>query len=220
MGRHAADRSAPGSHDPEIRDRFAGGRRPRHADLFAPSAGSRAARVSAERMTQAFERLIEPHREGLRAYILQVTQGDKALADSVLTETLYRIAREPRRYPQSPAAVRPWLVLSALSVLHDGERHAPAGHDDRPPAPDRPAPEPAAADLAAAVPATTIVAAMAELPSQQRELIIELFYRGESLESAAAARDVPVGTLKSRLYYAMRALRAVLDQHVDRHDIR
>jgi RNA polymerase sigma-70 factor (ECF subfamily) len=136
----------------------------------------------------------------------------------------------PRRYPQSPAAVRPWLVLSALSVLHDGERHAPAGHDDRPPAPERPAadpaasdpaaPEPAAADLAAAVPATTIVAAMAELPSQQRELIIELFYRGESLESAAAARDVPVGTLKSRLYYAMRALRAVLDQHVDRHDIR
>jgi len=215
MGRHAADRSAPGPDDPEIRDKFAGSRHPRHADLFAPSPGGGAARVSAEHMTQAFERLIEPHREGLRAYILEVTQGDEALADSVLKETLYRAAQEPRRHPRSPAAVRPWLVLSALSVLHDGERHAPAGHDDRPPAPERPPPEPAAA-----VPATTIIAAMEELPSQQRELIVELFYRGASLEAAAAARDVPVATLKSRLYYAMRALRAVLDQQVDQHDIR
>ena len=206
MGRHAADGSAPGSHDAEVRDKFAGGRRPRHADLFAPGPGSRAARPSAERTAQPLERLIEPHRDGLRAYILQITQGDEALADSVLKETLYRITQEPRRHPQSPAAVRPWLVLSALSVLHDGERHAPAGHDDRPPAPERPEPEPPAA-----VPATTIVAALEELPSEQRELIVELFYQGASLETAAAARDVSVPTLKSRLYHAMHALRAVLD---------
>lgn len=215
MGRHAADRSAPGSNDPEIRDRFAGGRHPRHADLFAPSPGGSAARVSAERRTQAFERLIEPHRDGLRAYLVQVTQGDEALADSVLKETLYRAAQEPRRHPQSPAAVRPWLVLSALSVLHDGERHAPAGHDDRPPAPQRPAPE-----TAAAPPATTIIAAMEELPAEHRELIVELFYRGASLEEAAAAREVTVETLKARLYYAMRTLRTVLDQQTDRHGVR
>jgi RNA polymerase sigma-70 factor (ECF subfamily) len=167
-------------------------------------------------MGQAFERLVEPHREGLRAYILEVAQGDEALAESVVKETLYRAAQEPGGYPRSPTAVRPWLVLSALSVLHDGERHAPAGHDDRPSVPERPAPKPAAA-----VPATTIVAAMAELPSQQRVLIAELFYKGTSLEAAAADRDVPVETLKSRLYYAMRALRVALDQHLaDRHGIR
>jgi RNA polymerase sigma-70 factor (ECF subfamily) len=213
MGRHAADRTAPGSQDPENRGKFAGEGRPRHADLFAPSPGSRAARVRAEHTAQTFEQLVEPHREGLRAYILQVTQGDETLADSVLKETLYRAAQPPRRYPQSPAAVRPWLVLSALSVLHDGERHAPAGHDDRPPTPEWPTPEPAAA-----VPATTVAAALRELPSQQRNLIVELFYQGASLESAAADRDVSVETLKSRLYHAMRSLRAALDQQVaDRH---
>jgi RNA polymerase sigma-70 factor (ECF subfamily) len=166
-------------------------------------------------MTQALEQLIEPHRDELRAYILKVTQGDEALADSVLKETLYRIAQEPRRHPQSPAAIRPWLVLSALSVLHDGERHAPAGHDDRPPALERPALEPEP-EPEPAVPATTIVAAMAELPFQQRELIVELFYQGASLEAAATAREVTVATLKSRLYHAMHALRAVLDDQVDR----
>jgi len=214
MGRHAADRPAPGSNDPEARGRFAGERRPRHADLFVPGPGSRAARAGADRTSEAFERLIEPYREGLRAYILQITEGDEALADSVLKETLYRAAQEPRRHPQNPAAVRPWLVLSALGVLHDGERHAPAGHDDRPPAPERPAPEPVAPDPVADVRGTTVVAALRALPTPQRELIVELFYRGASLESAAADRDVPVETLKSSLYHAMRALRAALDQHL------
>jgi len=214
MGRHAADRPAHGSNDPEARGRFAGERRPRHADLFAPNPGSRAARAGADRTPEAFERLIEPHRDGLRAYILQITEGDEALADSVLKETLYRAAQEPRRHPQSPAAVRPWLILSALGVLHDGERHAPAGHDDRPPVPERPAPEGPAADVRG----TTVVAALRALPTPQRELIVELFYRGASLESAAADRDVPVETLKASLYHAMRALRAALDQHLaDRH---
>jgi RNA polymerase sigma-70 factor (ECF subfamily) len=46
----------------------------------------------------------------------------------------------------------------------------------------------------------------------------ELFYRGVSLEEAAQVRGVPVETVKSSLYFAMRALRIVLDQQVaDRH---
>lgn len=163
-------------------------------------------RHAADGPAQAFERLVEPYREWLRTYLLQVTQGDEALADSVLKETLYQAAQEPRRHPKSPAAVRPWLVLSALGVLHNG---------GRPPAPERPAPAPAPAT---AVPATTtIVAAMEELRHPQRELIVELFYRGASLEAAAAARDVPVEILKSRLYHAMRALRTALDQHLAGH---
>ena len=52
-----------------------------------------------------------------------------------------------------------------------------------------------------------------------RDILVELFYRGVSLEEAAAVRGVPVETVKSRLYYAMRALRIVLDQQIaDRHE--
>jgi RNA polymerase sigma-70 factor (ECF subfamily) len=134
----------------------------------------------------------------------------------VVKETLYRAAQEPARYPQRPTAVRPWLVLTARNVLRDGERYAPAGHDDRPDssrAPEERSPEPAAP-----LPATTIVAAMEELSSLHRELLVELFYGGVSLEDAATDRGVPVETVKSRLYFAMRALRIVLDQQVaDRH---
>ncbi|MGA5304743.1 sigma factor-like helix-turn-helix DNA-binding protein [Nucisporomicrobium flavum] len=193
MGRHAADRP---------------GRPPLHADLFAPAPGTAAAYAARERAAEAFDRLVEPHRDALEAYVLRLTDGDRAAADSVLKETFYRAAQDPARYPPRASAVRPWLVLTARTVLRDGERSAPAGHDDRPVvAPAERSPSPLAE--------TTVVGAMNDLADAHREILVELFYQGVSLESAAAARGVPVATLKSRLYFAMRALRAVLDQRTE-----
>jgi len=197
MGRHAADRPA----NP-----------PLHADLFAPTPGSAAARAAQVRAATAFDTLVEPHRAALEAYVLRLTGSDQSVADCAVKETLYRAAQDPSRFPQRASAVRPWLVLIARTVLRDGERFAPAGHDDRPTAimPERPS---------TPRPATTIVHAMDELADTHRELIVELFYGGVSLEDAAVARGVPVETLKSRLYFAMRSLRVVLDQQLaGRHD--
>ncbi|MEH1123120.1 hypothetical protein [Micromonospora sp. CPCC 206061] len=168
--------------------------------------------ASAERAAEAFNRLVDPHRAGLRAYVLKLTEGDEAAADSILKETLYRLAQDPRRYPQRPSAVRPWLVLTARNVLRDGERYAPAGRDDRP--------YPLVQELRGPetgpqVPTRAIVGMMNDLPHADRELLVELVYGGVSLEAAAVERGVPVETIKSRLYFAMRALRGVLDQHLD-----
>lgn len=190
MGRHAADRPR---------------KPPLHADLFVPTPGSAAARAAQSRATSVFEKLVEPHREALETYLLRLTDGDEAAAESLLKETLYRAAQDPSRFPQRSSAVRPWLVLTARTILRDNARMA--GHDDRPLAPpaDLP-PSPRAA--------TTIVRAMDDLAAAHREILVELFYQGISLQDAAAARGVPVETLKSRLYFAMRSLRVVLDQHL------
>ena len=214
MGRHAADWPAPDSSGPAERGKGPAHRLPLHADLFAPTPGTAAARTSEERAAAAFERLVRPHQAGLLAYVSRLTDGDDALADTVVKETLYRAAQEPERYPQRAAGVRPWLVLIARNVLRDGERHAPAGHDDRP-RPSRPAAE---RSSVRGLPGTTVVAALEDLSGVHRELLVELFYGEVSLEDAAAQRGVPVETVKSRLYFAMRALSTVLDQHLaDRH---
>jgi RNA polymerase sigma-70 factor (ECF subfamily) len=162
--------------------------------------------------------MVEPHLPALRDYVLRCTGGDEAAAGPVIEETLFRAAHEPGRYPRRALAVRPWLTLTARNVLRDGERHAPAGHDDRPTAPANPARPPGPADPAAA---TTIVAAMRELTPESRDLIVQTFYGGASLEDLAAARGVPVAKIKSDLFFAMRAVRSVLDQQVaDRHGVR
>ncbi|MEJ3747374.1 sigma factor [Actinomycetes bacterium KLBMP 9797] len=162
-----------------------------------------------DELGKSFERLVEPHRAALRAYILRFTEGDEAVADCVLKETLYRLVRDPRRYPRRPSAVRPWLMLTARNVVRDGERHAPAGHDDRPypPLPDVRPPEPASQ-----LPVSAIVGLLNDLPSMERDLIVEVVYGEVSLEAAASDRGVPVETIKYRLYSAMRALRALQDR--------
>jgi len=214
MGRHAADWPAPDPPAPESWGKTPGQRLPLHADLFTPAPGSSAAKIREKRASVAFEALVKPHRRALRAYIVRLTDGDEAVADTVLKETLYRAAQDPTRYPQRASAVRPWLVLAARNVLRDGERYAPAGHDDRPDITRSAAARP----LGKGLPATTVVAAMEGLSSVHRELLVELFYGGVSLEDAATDRGIPVETVKSRLYYAMRALRTVLDQQIaDRH---
>jgi RNA polymerase sigma-70 factor (ECF subfamily) len=191
MGRHAADRPAPD-------DRVQAARRPLHADLFVPVPGSAAARAAERRAAAAFEALVEPHRAALYEYVLRLTDGDQDAAAVVLKETWYRAAQDPSRYPQRASAVRPWLVLTARTVLLDD--------DD-----DRPAPS---ARMSPGRPPTTVRRALDGLAGTHRDILVDLFYRGVSLEAAADAHGVPVETVKSRLYQAMQALSIVLDQQV------
>jgi RNA polymerase sigma-70 factor (ECF subfamily) len=198
MGRHAANRPAPDSSS------GSSSRPLLHSDLIVPP---RARGAEEEHHAAVFDALVGPHSAALHAYVLRLTDGDEGAAESVIKETLYRAAQDPERYPERPTAVRPWLVLLARKVLRDGERLAPAGHDDRP----LPGPH---SSVRRARPATTVARALDELSPVHRDVLVELFYRGVSLEEAAEVRGVPVETVKSRLYYAMRALRVVLDQQV------
>lgn len=50
-------------------------------------------------------------------------------------------------------------------------------------------------------------AAISRLPSQQRETVILRFMEGFDLAEIAAALEVPVGTVKSRLHHALEGLR-------------
>ena len=52
--------------------------------------------------------------------------------------------------------------------------------------------------------------AMSALTPEHRAVIVETYYRGKSVADAAQSLGVPAGTVKSRTYYALRALRLAL----------
>ena len=57
-----------------------------------------------------------------------------------------------------------------------------------------------------------IAQALATLRPEHREAIVETFYRGCSATEAAAALGIPAGTVKSRTYYGLKALKLVLQE--------
>ncbi len=48
------------------------------------------------------------------------------------------------------------------------------------------------------------------LSPEHRAVLVQIYFRGASVCEAAEALGVPVGTVKSRTYYALRALREAM----------
>lgn len=61
--------------------------------------------------------------------------------------------------------------------------------------------------LEAAEQAAAVRASLDRLPVKLREVVVLRFYAGDSLEGIAAALGCPVGTVKSRLFHGLEALR-------------
>jgi len=55
-----------------------------------------------------------------------------------------------------------------------------------------------------------VTEALQALSAAHREILNETILRDRSVNQAAEALGIPVGTVKSRVYYALRALRLVL----------
>ena len=53
-------------------------------------------------------------------------------------------------------------------------------------------------------------AALAALPSSQRQVLAEIYYRDQSVAETARLLQIPPGTVRSRTFYGVRALRRAL----------
>ena len=58
--------------------------------------------------------------------------------------------------------------------------------------------------------AVAVAEALAVLSPAHRQVLAETILRDRTVNQAAQVLGVPVGTVKSRVYYALRALRVVL----------
>jgi RNA polymerase sigma-70 factor, ECF subfamily len=56
-----------------------------------------------------------------------------------------------------------------------------------------------------------VLSALRTLPIEQRQVLLESYFRGASVAEAAETLGLPAGTVKSRTYYALRTLREAID---------
>ena len=73
-------------------------------------------------------------------------------------------------------------------------------------------PVPAKSDEEAPFAAEAVHAALADLPANQREILILHYLRDLSTDELALVLECPVGTVKSRLHHARAALRRIIER--------
>jgi RNA polymerase sigma-70 factor (ECF subfamily) len=162
---------------------------------------------------RAFEELVRRHRTPVFSFLLRLT-GDRGRAEDLCQETFQRLVRAAGAW-QPRALLRTWLYQVARNQavdearrqafrraepLDDPARAAEASPD---PGPD------AAAEGSLLRP--KLEAALAALPPEQREVFLLREHAGLRFAEIAEVTGVPENTVKSRMRYALEALRARLE---------
>lgn len=151
----------------------------------------------------------DEHAGALWSFALRLTGGDRVRAQDLVQECLLRAWRHPEALDPSRGSVRGWLFTTARRVAIDEWRR----REVRPEVITDEVPEVAAPDeLDGAMQSWLVEDALRSLSPAHREVLVECYYRGQSVADAAATLGVPAGTVKSRTYYALRALKLALQE--------
>jgi len=143
-------------------------------------------------------------------YLLQLTP-DRGLAEEILQDTLVAVWKSAQSF-EGRSSVRTWLIGIARRQAHNTlrQRRLPLADETEMEGLVATDPEPEAWTLASFARAE-LAAAFRQLAPLHREVLVLTFVQELSYQETATILEVPVGTVKSRLSNARRALRAQLD---------
>jgi RNA polymerase sigma-70 factor (ECF subfamily) len=155
--------------------------------------------------------LWDEHAGPLLSFARHLTAGDRGRAEDLVQETLLRVWQHPEVLDPARGPVRPWLLTVARHVaidqqrarqsrpveVHENELAVVNGADD---------------PIDRAIDAWLVADALSSLTAAHREVLLETYYIGRSVSQAAAALRIPEGTVKSRTFYALRALKLALEE--------
>ena len=159
--------------------------------------------------SEAFGALVERHAERARR-VARAALLDPHDADDAVQDALYSAWRALDRFdPARPFG--PWFVKIVVNAAADLRRRrklrqteaVPESTPDSRAGPDR--------DLDQALLREALDRALATLPERRRMALVLHDAEGYVHEEIAAMLDVPVGTVRSDVFHARRAMRAALD---------
>lgn len=161
---------------------------------------------------RAFPELVRRHRAAVFAFVLRWTQ-DRARAEDILQETWLKVVRASSNW--SPRArFTTWLYTIARNACVDGARRERAARAAEPLEAERMSAEGADPERAAAASELRPVleSAIAALPEAQREVFLLREMAGIPFQEIARMTGAPEPTVKSRMRYALEALRTRLTE--------
>lgn len=135
---------------------------------------------------------------------------DRRDAEELVAEVLVRAWKRHDQFDPNRGSERAWIFGIARNALVDMHRRsrrrlrlvtdgsgAESSVDD---------------GIEAFAEVSLVREAMADLTEDRRTVVVEAFFQGLSTNEISEKLGVPQGTVKSRMYYAMRSLRASLEE--------
>ena len=152
----------------------------------------------------AFNELMAAHEDRVFAVCLRMLRNREAALDAT-QDTFLTVFRKADRF-KAQAAFSTWLYRVAVNTCYDHLRRQKRKQADRLPE-THDTPDPGTEDLLRAVDVRSdIEEALLGLTPEFRAAVVLVDLQGMSLEQASDTLEVPVGTIKSRLFRARKQL--------------
>ncbi|GLZ02251.1 sigma-70 family RNA polymerase sigma factor [Actinoplanes sp. NBRC 103695] len=158
----------------------------------------------------ALRYLQQVHRPVLLKFLIRLTDGDVHRAEDIVQETMLRAWRHPEARGADGRWSRSWLFTVARRVLIDQVRSASArvGEVRESVSEERVRAE--EDEIERLIDAQEVREALSGLPDRLRIPLVAIYYEERSIAEVAVMLDVPAGTVRSRTFYALRALAEAL----------
>ena len=154
--------------------------------------------------------LYREYHDPLLAFVIRQTGGDRQWAEDIVQETMIRAWRSLDQLDADGGSLMPWLATVARRIVIDERRRRGARPQEAGEGPLENLQTPdGMEDLLRGV---VVSEALKALSPAHREVLTETVLRDRTVNEAAEVLGIPVGTVKSRVYYALRALRVVLEE--------
>lgn len=154
----------------------------------------------------------DTHAGELYRFALRAT-GDDSSSQDIVQETFLRAWRSADRFDPALASLRVWLFAIARNAITDHHRAVGArpwlrGLTDHPDDARQ-----SSADHAEQVVDEWVVhEALNRIGDEQRQALTETYLRDRPYADVASEIGIPVGTVRSRVFYGLKSLRAALDE--------
>jgi RNA polymerase sigma-70 factor (ECF subfamily) len=167
-------------------------------------------RLRADATGEALRTLYRSYAGELLGFALNAL-GERGAAEEVVQEVFTRAWRNADRYDPERGSVRTWLYQIARHAIIDMRRRASA----RPALANGDAQMDhgtAGDSIEQAMLGWQVAAALERLTPEHRQMIRLAHFQGLSVREIAERCQLPIGTVKSRTWYALRSLRLVLEE--------
>lgn len=135
--------------------------------------------------------------------------GDEGLAEEAVQETFLRAWRAADRFDPHLASLRTWLFAIARNVVVDLARRRAV----RPRVvPMEEAPQRVEDATDALLRSFQVEEALRRLSPDHRQALVRVYYGGRQPKEVADELGLPPGTVRSRVFYGLRALRLALEE--------